>query len=191
MKTRYGKTTKDILITLAFAGIITVAVTTSPFLLYNLARWFVENKKWDKKYKRGDLYKISRSLAGLSKNKIIILREQKGKFQVQITEKGRKIIRDIEFENMKIAKPARWDGKWRVVIFDIPEGVKKYARDALRQKLQRTGFLLLQKSVWIFPYPCEKEIQLICEVFEVSQYVNIITAEKIYNDDCAKKYFSL
>ena len=56
------------------------------------------------------------------------------------------------------------DGEWRIVIFDIPEKFKK-AREALRMKLKELGFLELQKSVFIFPYECEDEINFIVEVF--------------------------
>lgn len=40
-----------------------------------------------------------------------------------------------------------WDGKWRVVIWDIPEK-RRMARDLLRYKLKQLGFSQLQKSIW-------------------------------------------
>src|SRR3990167_2124094 len=41
-----------------------------------------------------------------------------------------------------------WDGKWRVVIFDIPEE-KRIIRNLFRRNLKKWGFKHLQKSVWI------------------------------------------
>ena len=191
MRKRYGEITKDILSTMAVAGLITVAVTLSPNLLYNIAKEIIKIKKKDWKYKNTDARKLSRSLAGLNKNKIIILKEVNGKFVVELTEKGRRVVGEIQFENMEIKKQTVWDGKWRIVIFDIPENQRRVERNALRGKLQNLGFYQIQKSVWAYPYPCEKEIQFLCEMFNINPYVNIITAEKIYNDDSMKKHFKL
>jgi len=191
MQKRYGNTTKDILTTLAVAGVITVAVTLSPNLLYKIAKAIIRIKSRDWIDKNVDPKRLSRSLAGLNKNKIIILKEKNGKFIVKLTEAGKKVAREIQFENMKIEKTKVWDRKWHVIIFDIPEGLRKVGRDALRDKLKKLGFYLIQRSVWVYPYPCEKEVQLLCEIFEINPYVNIITAEKIYNDDAVRKYFKL
>ena len=119
---------------------------------------------------------MSKSLTGLNKNKIIILKEVDGKFIVKLTEKGKKVVEEIQFESMEIKKQKVWDGKWRIVIFDIPEKQMKIARNALRTKLQNLGFYQIQKSVWAYPYPCEKEIQFLCEIFNINPYINIIIA---------------
>lgn len=100
-------------------------------------------------------------------------------------------MKEIQLDDMEIEKPAHWDKKWRVVIFDIPDKFKRRARDALREKLKKLGFCQLQKSVWVIPYPCQKEIQLLCELFNITPFVNIITAESIYNDIKLRKYFKL
>lgn len=191
MNIKHGKIAKNILLILAVAGLLTIA-STSPYFLYNLAREIIRySNKQAKKYKYSEIKKIARSLSGLNKNKIIILKEANGKFIVKLSEKGKKAVREIQFENMKIEKPKTWDKKWRIIIFDIPEAGYRVARDVLRSKLQKLGFYLIQKSVWVYPYPCEKEIQLMCEIYEINPYVNIVTAEKIYNDDAMKKYFRI
>src|SRR3989344_4682297 len=46
----------------------------------------------------------------------------------------------FKIDEMEIKKPAKWDGEWRIVIFDIPERFKK-AREALRKKLKDLGFI--------------------------------------------------
>ncbi len=190
MKIRYGEITKDVLFMLAVAGIFAVAAT-SPNFLINITKAIIKDRKYKKKY--GDLNEnsLARSLSGLNKNKIIIIEEKEGKFKVKLTEKGKKVVKEILFDDMKIEKQSVWDKKWRVIIFDIPEKKGKRARDAMRWKLRNMGFFQLQKSVWVCPYPCEKEVQLICEVFKINPFVNIVTAEKIYNDDNLRKYFKL
>ncbi len=190
MRTRYGEITKDVLLMLAVASIFAVAAT-SPYFLINITRAIIKNKKYNKKYRNLNENALAQSLSGLNKNKIIIVKETEGKFTVKLTEKGKKVVKEILFDNMKIEKQEIWDKKWRIVIFDIPERKGRRARNAMREKLQKLNFFQLQKSVWACPYPCEKEVQLICEVFNINPFVNIVLAEKIYNDDYLKKYFKL
>jgi DNA-binding transcriptional regulator PaaX len=175
---------------LAFAGIFAV-VATSPNFLINIVRAILKNKKYKEKYNNFNEKALVRSLAGLNKNKIVILEEKNGKFIIKLSEKGKKVVKEIIFDKMEIEKQKVWDKKWRIVIFDIPENKKRKARNAIRWKLQNLNFFQLQKSVWVCPYPCEKEVQLICEVFDINPFVNIVVAEKIYNDDILRKYFKL
>lgn len=190
MKIRYGEITKNVLFTLAIVGVLTVAAA-SPNAFASIAKKILNYKKYREKYTGNNTRKLARSLNGLNKNKIIIIKKVNGEFKIKLTENGKKIVAKIHFADMKIEKQKIWDKKWRIVTFDIPEEKAKYARDALRQKLQKVGFYQLQKSVWVHPYPCEKEILLICELLGVNPFVNIVTAEKIYNDDCLKEYFKL
>jgi len=91
---------------------------------------------------------------------------------------------------MEIKNPKKWDGIWRIVIFDIQEN-EKTARNALRLKLKELGFYQLQKSVFIHPYPCLNEIQFIEEIFKVGSYINFIEAQKIEGDEWLKQKFNL
>ena len=191
MPNKYKETTKDILLCLFTAGAIMVAAT-SPFFLINIAREIKRNRKYIRKEvrKKLDERKIAKDLERLKRNRLIILSEKDGKFKLELTKKGKRIVEEIQLEDMKIEKPISWDKKWRVVIFDIPDK-KRRARDALREKLQEMKFYPLQKSVWVHPYPCEKEIQFLCEFFEITPYVNIIAADNIYDDIKLRKYFNL
>lgn len=84
-----------------------------------------------------------------------------------------------------------WDKKWRVVIFDIPQELHRN-RVALRRKLKNLGFYMLQKSVFVFPYPCEEELGYIGGELEVSDYIDIITAENIgFKERELRKYFNI
>jgi phenylacetic acid degradation operon negative regulatory protein len=51
----------------------------------------------------------------------------------------------------------KWDGKWRMVIFDVPE-LNRPLRAKLRKRLIDEKFGCLQQSVWITPRPCEQMI---------------------------------
>lgn len=71
-----------------------------------------------------------------------------------------------------------WDKKWQLVIFDIPNDFSN-ARHILRARLKLLGFQMLQKSVFVLPYPCECEVVDLCRSLKVSDYVCIITADSL------------
>jgi phenylacetic acid degradation operon negative regulatory protein len=89
-----------------------------------------------------------------------------------------------------VIEKEKWDGKWRFVIFDIPEKLKS-GRDALRKKIKKLGFYELQKSVFIFPYKCADEIAFIIEFFGIKKYVRHGTMDSIDDDIYLKKFFGL
>ena len=166
-----------------------VVASTSPYFLINIARAIIKNKKYSKN--KTNEQKIVKSLRRLRKNKLIILQEKEdGKFIIQLTKKGKRKIKEINIEKLEITKQKVWDKKWRIVAFDIPEK-KKNGRDALRQKLQELNFYQLQKSVFVCPYPCEKEVHFLSEFFDIGDFVNIIIADNIYDDVRLKNHFDL
>ena len=91
---------------------------------------------------------------------------------------------------MSIKIPKQWDKKWRIVIFDIPEKLKK-SREILRFQLKRLNFYELQKSVFVLPYSCKDEIEYIIEFYGIRRFVRFIVAESIDNELHLKKHFNL
>lgn len=53
-----------------------------------------------------------------------------------------------------------WDGKWRMVIFDVPTG-QNAQRERLRRYLRAKCFGYLQNSVWITPDRLEEERRIL------------------------------
>jgi len=110
-------------------------------------------------------------------------------FTLVLTDKGRLRALTYDFENMKIGKK-EWDGKWRFIVFDVPEKFRA-GRDALREKIKQLGFYELQKSVFIFPYECQDEIEFIIEFFEIRRHVRYGTIDFIDNAAHLKEIFGL
>lgn len=106
-----------------------------------------------------------------------------------LTGKGRLRALTFHFDNMKIKKE-HWDGRWRLVIFDIPEKIRT-GRNALRRKLRALGFYELQKSALIFPYTCEKELEFIIEFFGMRRFVRVCVVQSIDNEPHLKHVFGL
>src|SRR3990167_650766 len=130
------------------------------------------------------------SLRNLRKRNLVGISKEGNKTVVRLTKEGKYKVLKYKFEDLQINKPGKWDGKWRVVIFDIPEKIK-LAREHLRKKLQELGFYKLQKSVWLYPYPCENEIDFINELYEIKLFVRILTVQSIDIQKDLIKHFNL
>lgn len=111
------------------------------------------------------------------------------KIKIRLTTNGLKYLQKQNFK-ITIKKLARWDGKWRLVIFDVPEDNRKQ-RNALRHYLHDLGFARIQQSVWAYPYPCENEIAAVAELCQVKEFVSIFTGFYNGDDQGLKKIFGL
>lgn len=118
------------------------------------------------------------------------IRYEKGKHVVAITEKGKTQVLAYALNHLEIHPMQHWDGKWRLVIFDIAERYRR-ARDTVRHVLKKAGFYQFQESVFICPYPCEKEIMYLREVLSVPHEMKIIQADRIENDEDLRQIFHL
>ncbi len=185
MKERYGEITKYILGSIGVMGVVVLAVA-APGILY-VAKAFIRGQEGFTK--KPCPKTVARSLRGLQKNELIVIKEKHGKLEIELTKKGKQKFQEIQLEKLQISKLPRWDGKWRIVMFDIPDKTSKQARDVFRSKLKEWDFYPLQKSVWACPWPCENEIQLAAELYGVWSCVNIVVAEKIVGDLPIRRYF--
>ena len=126
----------------------------------------------------------------MEKEKIVSLREKDGEVWVTFRKEGKELLLKYKIDELKIEKPKQWDGKWRVVIFGIPEE-KRLARDVLRNKLKELGFYCLQKSVFVHPFECQREIELIKRVYEIEPYVCYMKADFVDREARLRRHFKL
>jgi len=176
---------KFLLAAIAAAPLLVVAAAAPN--IFSATDRYTRRNKYTKK-------QIQNAYNNLKQKKLIeIIQEGDEKFKVQLTNKGRKRVKEYCFETMEIEKPKKWDGKWRVLIFDIPSRPKIYnqARNALRNKIKDLGFFQMQKSVWVYPYECEDELLFIAELFQVQKHIEILTVEKLLHEEKIKRKFGL
>lgn len=173
---------KIVLKTLAVTGVLSMAIL-APNALQALDM-FYERKKYNPKYQ------VKKAITRLKERGSIEFYKNNGKLFVRLTPKGEKELLKYQLKELTIKKPKRWDGKWRVVIFDIRE-YKRYIRDGLRETLINLGFLRLQNSVWVYPYECEEVIAMMKASFHIGKDVLYMTVEKVENDKWLKKEFDL
>lgn len=147
-------------------------------------------KSASREWKRISDMELRNEIRKLYQSKTISKKENEdGSVSILLTDKGKVKALKYNFDKMRIDKK-NWDGKWRIVIFDIPEKIKK-SRDALRWKIKELGFYELQKSVFVFPYKCDNEINFVIEYYNLRKYVRFGTLDTIDNEIHLKNIFNI
>ena len=85
---------------------------------------------------------------------------------------------------------AKWDGGWRIVLFDMPES-KRNHRDYLRKTLKMVGFREFQKSIWVYPYPVPPFLKQLLFEDNIKPHIKFITTNLVDDDSELKKVFGL
>ncbi len=70
----------------------------------------------------------------------------------------------------------KWDAKWRLVIFDIPEK-RRAVRDLLRSKLKQWDFMHLQQSVWASKKDCTKVLRDFIKHVGIEDWVMVVESD--------------
>ncbi|MDO8593414.1 MAG: hypothetical protein Q7R59_00755 [bacterium] len=141
---------------------------------------------------RAQLYRrITQGLKRLEQDGLVTVTGEYANRRVKITGKGREVMEQIEFGEYVIPEPAFWDGKWRVLIFDIKEK-KRRTRTQLRRLLQGAGFVWIQDSVWVYPHPCDEFISLVrAHLKSGVGEMRIFVAEALESDKTLREHFHL
>lgn len=180
---KFGPVQQKVL--LALIGGVALGLQTSSFRYYKVLALL--RKEW----KKVDQRSVKRSIRRLSEQKLV---EEKrlsdGSFRLVLTKEGRKQARRLDLfgQSIRFKKPKRWDGKWRVIMFDIPEKSRVF-RDILRSHLYELKFHKLQQSVFISPYPYEKALAELVDLYGADEHVRIMTVSWIDNEDKLKRRF--
>jgi DNA-binding transcriptional regulator PaaX len=172
-------------ILLLLLGGIALGLSRSPAQYFRVARQIA--KEWQEI----DRQLLNKTIRSLYKSKLVSIKDNRdGTLTLILSDEGKRRALTYDLENMQIKQPPRWDGKWRVVMFDVPERFKK-VRESLRVLFKNMAFLELQKSVFVYPYPCKSEIEYIAEFYNSRKNIRFITATSINNEVELRKHFGL
>lgn len=142
-------------------------------------------------WKEIDRQNLRKAIKLLYRAKLVDERHNRdGTTTLILSDAGKKTALTFNIDEMHLTRPSRWDGKWRVVLSDIPE-TRKAVRDTLRYQLKRLGFQELQKSVYVVPFDCNKEIEFLTELHNVRKHLRFIVADSIDNELELKRAFKL
>ena len=175
---RKGNVQKAVLTSIKIAGLLSVAILAPNAVKVLKSFGLIPNKRQNEIILRSKDRLVN---SGLLKYKDGFLR---------LTDKGEVYLRHLEMKDWKIDKPKRWDSKWRMLIFDIPE-YRRSLREKVRLTLLSIGFIRLQDSVWIYPYDCEDLVNLLKADFKIGKDILYLIVDFIENDRNYRKLFNL
>ncbi len=171
------------LIAVAGAAGVTVAAPNSAQAL---------EKPLGKIIKRLDRSLDSRKIAYYAKriDVVEVIEDGGNGYRIQLTNKGQKRAVKSTFDDLQVPRQKHWDRRWRLVVFDIPEQ-HKASRQFLSEKLKTMGFYMLQRSLWIHPFPCLEQISLIKHVLpELETFIVLLETDNIDQHNNLVKHFA-
>ena len=180
---RRGYLKNALLASVAISGIVLVA-TIAPNAFAQL--------RYLPAMKRAQLrYRAKTTLERLAVQGLIDFEKRDGKSYARITPEGQKVLLLEQHKaSLRNVKKRRWDKRWRVIIFDIPER-RRRTRDRLRITMSELGFVHLQDSVWVYPYDCEDLMALLKADLKIGVAVLYMVVEHIENDKHLRAQFAL
>ena len=179
---RWGTFQKAMHTAIVLGGVVVVAATIPNAA--RLLKYFPGHKKGAKFN-----YQAKSALGRLAAKGLVTFVEEDGKHFARITKKG-ELVFQMETERTTMTKKRKWDRRWRVVTFDVPEK-RKNVRASLRRFMSEYGFVRLQDSVWIYPYDCEDLIALAKANFRIGADVLYMIVERLERDKHLREHFSL
>lgn len=180
-KERMGKVAKVILKTVAASGFLAMALC-APNALQALSMF--DTKKYRQPFHMNKVAERLRSdgyLRKVVRGKVVCY---------ELTQKGKQYLARFQLREMQIPRQEKWDRHYRMIVFDISEK-RKHVRDEIRNWLRALGFVKLQQSVWVFPYPCRKIVALLKTEYKVEKDVLYVTAATVEHDEWLRKKFGL
>ena len=146
-----------------------------------LSRTYVEMNRYEiaKRAKQGwaEDWSVTKAIDDLFRRGYLEEVEISNKKQIRLSNKGK----------IKLLKPYRgkkpnWDGRWRIIAFDIPEK-RKGARKYFRNGIKYLGFKYMQKSLWVCPYDFTEKIEELIDILDIEKHVDYFITEAITNED--------
>lgn len=155
------------------------------------ARGFLkEMNKGNSNWKSFNTSYLKQTLRRLEKQDLIERKMINGDEIFCITRNGKTKLLNFALDDLNISQPKKWDGKWRVILYDIQVG-RKHEQEAMRRMLKKLGFYQVQKSVYVIPYSCFDEIEYLRSYFDIRAEIKYWLVERIEDDSIYRTYFGL
>lgn len=97
----------------------------------------------------------------------------------KLTEKGFKEL-ILQFPVFRYLRE-NWDGKWRIISYEIPESKRKL-RDKLRREMQGWGLGPWHRSFWITTHPIGETLKDLVSQKEEEKYIQTFEADHSFGD---------
>lgn len=179
---------REVLAFLGSGAVLTGAILApkAASFLYSLIR---ESPDWDT-WKHYNTSYLQRTLKRLEKQKEVEISVENGTAVVKLTKNGKRKILKYNIDQLEIPKPMTWDLHWRLVLYDVPVSQHDLG-ELIRQALRSIGFYPIQKSVYLYPYPCFDQVEFLREYYGLGTSFQYMLVKKIEHDEAYKTYFKL
>jgi len=107
---------------------------------------------------------------------------------IRLTRKGE--LELLLAKSVFAKTPGAWDGKWRIIMFDIPEPAREL-RDKFRWLLKKNRFVRIQQSVYISPWELNRDAVDYLRVSGLKKFIRIMRVDLLDDDSGPRKIFKL
>lgn len=126
----------------------------------------------------------ARLLKELKRQGLVYITQSGSEIHYTLTPAGAYRLQEVVIDELVIPRPSKWDKRWRLVAFDIPVAQSR-SRQKFVGKLQTLNFTMLQKSLWVHPFPCFEQIEQLAGHYNVMRHCALIEVSKL--DELATK----
>lgn len=160
--------------------------------------WFPTTRKgaYDRLFKPKTVWwedyfpsEVKRKVKELNRKGLVEMKNEGDFTVVKIKEEGKQQILRYRLDEL-VPKTGKWDGKWRIVFFDVPEKARS-KRDMLRYYLRRLGMQEMQKSLFICPFDVTNEVKFLREVLGIPNGVKMGVISELENNSELRKVFEV
>jgi DNA-binding transcriptional regulator PaaX len=127
----------------------------------------------------------NRLLYDLKRRGLVEVAAQPGRIRYTLTPAGAYRLQELGIDEIRIPPPKKWDKKWRLVAFDVPVKQSRQRQEFV-EKLQSLGFVMLQKSLWVHPFPCFTEVEEITSHYNVLRHCSLMEVDIV--DEASRRH---
>lgn len=188
MRYRAYSLTTTLLKAIAVGGVLAAAIMAPNAVA--AFKPFLEKEDW-RSVREAKRRRIREAVRRLRERRLVSLAVHGNQEYLEITSHGKRTLRHFDFDTLILSHQDKWDGKWRIVFFDIPEQ-KRRARQTLQGKLRALGFYPLQRSVFVYPYPCQDEVDFLIKFLEIDRQVAYCETDSLWGvEEKLRRHFAL
>jgi predicted transcriptional regulator len=137
-----------------------------------------KNPIFEKYRKMKNRQKFNKLIYYLKKNNLIKVKNLKDNNAILLTKEGKEKAIRASFKTGVNQQKERKDGKWIMIIFDIPQ-IHKKQRTLLRSVLVNLGYKMFQQSVWVSPYDIFEKTEKSLQFYFLDKYVRIFLVNEL------------
>ncbi len=134
-------------------------------------------------------FSLGKSADQLERRGLIEKISTKEGVQIKITDRGKTQLLLYQLDDLK-PPVCKWDGKWRLVFFDIGK-IKGSRRDKFRNYLRQIGMEMFQESVFVSPYDITGQVKYLREILDIPDSIKMARLDWVENEDDLKEIFQL